>query len=143
MKKLLLIMLAMLASRVCTFAFSLESTKFHCEKDTTEINALLHDAAATGTTDPNKLISLFADKLLGTPYVAHTLEGDKEMLYIDIDELDCTTFIENLVALTLSTMEKQPSWYSFAADLERIRYHDGTLDGYASRLHYISPWLHL
>jgi len=37
---------------------------------------------------------------LGTPYVAKTLEiGETEALVINFQGLDCTTFIENVLAL--------------------------------------------
>ena len=86
-------------------------------------------------------MSFFADKLLGTPYVAHTLEGDREYLSINVDQLDCTTFVETLAALTKAAKAKSPSWYAYASALESIRYHSGHIDGYASRLHYISAWI--
>ena len=44
----------------------------------------------------------FARKLLGLPYVAHTLEVNRrERLVVNLRQLDCTTYVENVVALEL------------------------------------------
>ena len=73
--------------------------------------------------------------------MAHTLEGDEEMLTINIDELDCTTFVETLYALARTTLNKRYSWRDYAHNLENVRYRGGEMKGYASRLHYISDWI--
>ena len=49
----------------------------------------------------NQLLVKTAEFLLGKPYVASTLEAsDNETLIINLRELDCTTFVENCIALT-------------------------------------------
>lgn len=84
---------------------------------------------------------LFYGKLmLGTPYVGHTLEGDKEYMTIDIDEVDCTTFVETLMALSKATLNKRINWRDYANNLENLRYRKGAINGYPSRLHYICDW---
>jgi hypothetical protein len=115
--------------------------KFHCEKDTAEINELLKAGIESGKKTPNELVMLYGQKLIGTPYVAHTLEGKEEMLTINIDQLDCTTFIETLYALTRTTLDGRFSWRDFANNLENIRYQNGEMNGYSSRLHYFSEWV--
>lgn len=122
-------------------AAPMQMMRFHCGKDTTEINTLLKKGFDSGERDPNALVSLYARQLLGTPYVAHTLEGDTEMLTINIHQLDCTTFVETLYALTRTTLERRYSWRDYASNLENLRYRRGHIDGYASRLHYISDWV--
>lgn len=77
-----------------------------------------------------------------TPYVAKTLEiGDTETLVINLQGLDCTTFVENVLAFSLLIKQKESSFDAFVKNLEVIRYKDGALDGYASRLHYFSEWI--
>ena len=113
MKKLLLSFLAISMSALVAQAFSIEALRFHCADDTTKINQILHEAVSnTSLKSAGSYMSFFADKLLGTPYVAHTLEGDREYLSINVDQLDCTTFVETLAALTKAAKAKSPSWYA-------------------------------
>ena len=148
MKKFLTILLVLLAA--CTMpqhsqqeaqAASVQRMRFHCDQDTVRINQLLQDGIASGVKTPNELVAFYADKLLGTPYVAHTLEGDEELLTINIDELDCTTFIETLYALARTTMNGRYSWRDYAANLENLRYRNGEMGDYSTRMHYISEWI--
>ncbi len=80
---------------------------------------------------------------LNVPYVAHTLDGEaKEDLVVNCDEMDCTTFIEYTLAMSLSpTEDGQVAEGDFANNVQRIRYRDGHIDGYASRLHYVTDWM--
>ncbi len=79
---------------------------------------------------------------LGTPYVAKTLEvGTTETLVVNIQGLDCTTFVENVLAFSMLLEQKEYSFDAFVKNLEIIRYKDGLLNGYASRLHYFSEWI--
>ena len=78
----------------------------------------------------------------GTPYVAKTLDlNTEESLVINLRELDCTTFVENCLAIALSLKNGQPTFEQFITQLEMIRYRNGRLDGYTSRLHYFSEWI--
>ncbi len=84
-----------------------------------------------------------AISFMDVPYVAHTLEiNDKEELVINCDEVDCTTFVEYVLAMSLSPLEDgQVAEGDFANNLQKIRYRDGKIDGYTSRLHYIADWI--
>lgn len=139
MKKLFLTLF--LSVSLFSYAYTPGDLRFHCADDTIKINKLLQDGRESGLKNPNELISFYAQQLLGTPYVAHTLEGESEKLTINIDELDCTTFVETLLALAKTTMNERTTWREFAMSLENIRYRKGTLDGYSSRLHYMSDWV--
>jgi hypothetical protein len=79
---------------------------------------------------------------VGTPYTPQTLEleGD-ERLIVNLRELDCVTFIENMLAIARIMRAGTPDYESFRRELVRIRYRDGVLSGYASRLHYFSEWI--
>lgn len=84
----------------------------------------------------------FARLLMGRPYIAHTLEvNDEEQLVVNTRELDCTTLVENVVALTLCHEQKKMSFADFREVLQRIRYRAGVIDGYPSRLHYFTDWI--
>ncbi|WP_300021887.1 N-acetylmuramoyl-L-alanine amidase-like domain-containing protein [uncultured Maribacter sp.] len=77
-----------------------------------------------------------------TPYVAKTLEiGDKETLVVNLQGLDCTTFVENVLAFSLLLRQLEISFDAYLKNLEIIRYKNGSLNGYASRLHYFSEWI--
>lgn len=79
---------------------------------------------------------------IGTPYVAKTLEiGETESLVINLQGLDCTTFVENVLAFGLMLKNNKKDFDSYTHYLETIRYKDGELNGYASRLHYFSEWI--
>ncbi len=122
-------------------AATLAQMRFHCDSDTVAINRLLMDGMESGLTDANDLVAYYAHRLLGTPYVAHTLEGDTEALTINVHELDCTTFVETLYALARTTMNRRYSWRDYAANLENLRYRGGVMGDYSTRLHYISDWI--
>ena len=93
-------------------------------------------------TDLGKTMVSVGKTFLKTPYVAKTLEiGEVETLVINFQGLDCTTFVENVLAFTLLLQHEKTDFDSFAKVLETIRYKNGKLDGYASRLHYFSEWI--
>jgi hypothetical protein len=90
-----------------------------------------------------KLILNHGLSLLGTPYVAHTLERTaQEELFAGRSELDCMTFVETVLAMSLCTKEDGTfSEEHFAKQLQKIRYRGGVIDGYVSRLHYATDWV--
>lgn len=90
----------------------------------------------------NDLIVNIGLSFIGTPYVAATLEnGPEEKLVVDLRELDCTTFVENVLALARTVKSKKTDFESFVAELQQIRYRDGIRNQYPSRLHYFSEWI--
>ncbi|MBO0342206.1 MAG: N-acetylmuramoyl-L-alanine amidase-like domain-containing protein [Allomuricauda sp.] len=87
-------------------------------------------------------IALVGQSFLGTPYVEKTLEvGDKETLVVNFGGLDCTTFVENVMAFSLMLEKQQKDFENFTSNLETVRYRNGNLDGYPSRLHYFTEWI--
>lgn len=92
--------------------------------------------------DPGTAIVAIGKMFLGTPYKAHTLESsDPEQLIITFQGLDCTTFVENVLAFYMLYHNKVFSFDAFAEQLQKIRYRDGQIDGYPSRLHYFTEWI--
>ena len=84
----------------------------------------------------------FARQFQDVPYVAHTLEvNDQEQLVVNTRELDCTTLVETVTALTLCTRRGQRTWNDYLNMLRTLRYRQGVLDGYPSRLHYFTDWI--
>ena len=79
---------------------------------------------------------------LGTPYVEKTLEiGEKETLIINLRGLDCTTFVENVLAFSHLLRKNTSDFKDFGDQIKTIRYRDGLLSGYSSRLHYFTDWI--
>ena len=112
------------------------------------------------------LVARIGERFVGTPYEPHTLElPGPERLVINLEVLDCVTFVENVLVLARLAWAASPgladprrtgtaaSLHSGALDdpdsfqaayrdeLTRLRYRGGVLDGYASRLHYFSVWI--
>jgi hypothetical protein len=84
----------------------------------------------------------FARQFLGVPYVAHTLETDGvERLVVNTRQLDCTTLVETVTALTQCTYRRKYSWQAFLKALTDMRYRYGVVDGYPSRIHYFTEWI--
>ena len=84
----------------------------------------------------------FARHFLGIPYVAHTLEaqGD-ERLVVNTRQLDCTTLVETVTALTQCAYRQQYSWQAYLKALTAMRYRKGVIDRYPSRIHYFTEWI--
>jgi hypothetical protein len=83
-----------------------------------------------------------ANWFLATPYWAGTLDQNKqEQLVINFQGLDCVTYVENVVALAQTIKSGNLDNSAFFQHLKTLRYRDGKLDGYASRLHYFTEWL--
>jgi len=83
-----------------------------------------------------------ARHFLGVPYVASTLEvNDMEQLVVNTRELDCTTFVETVTALKLCIEQNKRTWEDYLSVLCSLRYRQGKLDGYPSRLHYFTDWI--
>lgn len=109
------------------------------ELDTVRINSILVKAVLI--RNPQERVTTIGKEFIGTPYVANTLDSEPERLTINIEGLDCTTFVENTLALAYTAGEGRSSWRDYVINLEKIRYRNGVMSDYASRLHYISDWI--
>lgn len=111
------------------------------ESDTTRITEILVEASSKGLSTSNEAMAFIGKKFIGTPYTASTLEGTPEMLTVNLDGMDCTTFIETVAAMAITIAENRNSWQDYLYNIENLRYRHGKMDGYSSRLHYISDWI--
>lgn len=89
-----------------------------------------------------EIITKSALFFLGTPYVAHTLEKEPEQLVVNLRELDCTTLVESVLALSRTVKEGDPTFEKFTENLQFVRYRDGKIEDYSSRLHYTTDWIY-
>lgn len=91
--------------------------------------------------DINQRVIAITQEFIGTPYVGGTLNvPEEEKLYVNTTALDCLTFVETVIALAKSSELENPTLNEFLKNLRSIRYRDGKINGYPSRLHYISEW---
>ena len=101
------------------------------------------DMKKTSVKFHGELMIEIGKSFLGTPYVSSTLETKRaEHLVINLREFDCVTFVENVVALAGYVKSREKSFEAFQRLLQKIRYRQGRLQGYSSRLHYFSDWIH-
>ena len=113
---------------------------FADEQDRASIEKWLQEAVSLPKDSCRTLH--FAKKMLGVPYVAGTLDGnEEEQLVVLVDSLDCTTFVETVLAFCIADKRGERDYEGFKKALTQIRYRDGILNGYTSRLHYFSDWI--
>ncbi len=110
------------------------------ERDSIQVERWLKEASCLPEDSCRTLY--FARQMLGASYVGGTLDqSDSETLVVSLDEVDCTTFVETVLALAVADKQNQRSYRDFKEALQFIRYRNGKLDGYPSRLHYFSDWI--
>ena len=102
------------------------------------------------TLPPGDAVARLGETFVGTTYTPGTLEvPGPERVVVNLRELDCVTFIENMLALvrliredgTASLETPAPAKARYESYLRDLRYRGGALAGYPSRLHYFSEWL--
>lgn len=108
-------------------------------EDSALVVHLLQKAKTERGSEPRMIY--FGKQFLGLPYVAHTLEnGDKEHLIVNLHGLDCTTFVETVAALSLCDSHDQRTFKDYCHWLSTLRYRNGKMTDYTSRLHYFTWW---
>lgn len=99
-------------------------------------------AEAAHGTDVAALVEAAGRLFLGAPYRAGTLEGDgPERLRTTLDAFDCVTFVETSLALARCAARGDAAAGAFERELTFLRYRNGRMDGYGSRLHYMLEWI--
>ncbi len=88
----------------------------------------------------NKTMLNVAEEFLGKPYVPATLEKTPEALVINLEEFDCFTLVENVLALSLAKHSPEAGLDAYREYLQLLRYRNGVIDGYTSRMHYFIDW---
>jgi hypothetical protein len=99
------------------------------------------DAGLARNPVGNAMVAL-GEHFIGTPYVAHSLEEPgEEHLVINLRGFDCLSLVENCLALARCFSSGNTGFDDFRAELTRIRYAGGVINGYTSRLHYFTDWM--
>jgi len=129
----------------CTFKGNVETEKYITvsTQEDKEILTQIFELFAEETSSPPSLLMVkLGTWFMETPYVAHTLEkGDEEQLVVNLRGLDCTTLVENCLALAKTIQSGEHTFDQFTKELKNVRYRSGKIDGYPSRLHYTTDWI--
>ena len=140
MKRTLIFLCAFFGFVLGAAAFEKGDARF-TQKDVDNFNEVMDLVAGDRGLPMNELVIKVAKHFLGTPYVAGTLELEPEKLTVNTRETDCILFVEMCLALSLTAKETEPTFDKYVDHLRKLRYRDGVVDGYASRLHYTSEWI--
>lgn len=115
---------------------------FSSQSDSLFIDSLLQKSVQVHFQNGTERLMFFAKSLIGTPYKGGTLDvAPDETLIVRTDSLDCTTFVETVLALYVSSEKVTPEYKDYSDALTNVRYRSGIISGYSSRLHYFSDWV--
>lgn len=119
--------------------YQVEAT--YSQVDVSRINSLLREASQL-KDKPKSWVLWFGKKFIGVPYVGGTLDrAEEEKLVINTSELDCTTFVEIVTALTRCMSGNGKRDFSdFCRQLQHVRYINGEI-AYEKRQHYFTVWI--
>jgi len=112
------------------------------QKDKAILQDIFSQLTAEKVKSTSELVVLVGKQFMETPYVANTLETEPEQLVINLRELDCTTYAENCLAIARTVKSGQLTFDKFIKELTGIRYRNGRINDYPSRLHYFSDWIY-
>ena len=111
----------------------------YSKSDSVRIVLLL--AQSRSLPDSTNWMLYFGRQFLGIPYVAKTLDREMdEHLVVNVRELDCTTFVETVLALHRCRSLHKYSFVDFLGELRRVRYLGGEM-AYVNRQHYFTVWI--
>jgi hypothetical protein len=97
-----------------------------------------------------EVVAMMGMTFLGTTYEPGTLElPGEEALVVNLRAFDCVTLVEHLLVLARLVVAADETVLAdesafrehYRSELTRLRYRDGRIDGYPSRLHYFSDWI--
>jgi hypothetical protein len=92
--------------------------------------------------DYGALVQTVAAALLGARYEEGLLDvAENEALVVNLAAFDCVLYVENVLALAEAIARQDYAWETYTTNLEALRYREGALDGYCSRLHYFTDWI--
>lgn len=110
------------------------------QADSIKIVSLLEQAHAL-KAKPASWMLWFGTKFVNMPYVGGTLDRDSvERLVVNTRELDCTTYVEMVLALVMCAERGEKSFSKFCTHLRDVRYIDGSVS-YIKRQHYFTTWI--
>jgi hypothetical protein len=123
--------------------FGQEKGVIYQKLDTIIFHRYLHVMESKRNSSVGDLITQTAVYLMDSPYAAKTLEvcGKDERLVVNLRQFDCVTFVENCMALVQTLKSRDPGFDTFCKELQQIRYRNGVITDFSSRLHYFTEWI--
>jgi len=100
-----------------------------------ELNQIMRESSQIA--DIGRRIDFLSGRFLGIDYAESTLIGDKdtpEVFVINLERVDCFTFIEYVEAMHLSG-----TFSEFKENLRRVRYRSGEVS-FINRNHFFTDW---
>ena len=120
----------------------LANPAFSINHDSLFVDSIIENSAKADFKSDADRIMFFAKSMIGIPYCGGTLDvNENESLVVRTDSVDCTTYVETILAMYLASKAEDDEYSDFKEALTRIRYRDGVIKGYSSRLHYFSDWV--
>jgi hypothetical protein len=114
----------------------------YTKQDSLKVVKLLSQGAKQMVKAKKELMTYYGNQLKGVPYVPATLEVNKrEQLVVNMRQMDCTTFVETVLALAMTTAQGSQRWEDYCKNLTKIRYENGVMKEYPSRNHYFIWWV--
>lgn len=121
------------------------SSVYYQKRDSLKVLQLLNDMSKLKRTDEKIFCAAF--DMQGAPYggIGGGVPGE-ESLVINFKKMDCITYVENVLALVWAQNResKTPTnnpFATFCNALQDLRYRNGKITDYTSRLHYLSQWI--
>lgn len=114
--------------------------KVYTSTDSLCVVGLLCEASQLKKKPANWML-YFGRKFIGKPYVGGTLDQTRnEVLVVNMRQLDCTTLVELVLALSITASHGETAFSCFLAHLLDVRYVAGRM-AYTSRQHYFTVWI--
>ena len=126
-------------------SFSTSYSQIFSEKDVEICNSKFELAVDRNLAEKTigDVVVEIGKSFIGTDYLEHGLEKEgNEQLVINLTGLDCTTFLENSLVIARCIKKGKTSFKDYLKELQFIRYRNGIIDQYPSRLHYFSDWIY-
>ena len=134
--KIILVLLAVLAGTPAGAQIR------YTAEDSIKAENILKTLAAKQTLHSGEMMEQTALKMLGTPYVAGTLDQPgKETLTVYLTKTDCILLVETCFNLTLCAQRGESRFMNLCDRIRDSRYREGVVNCYADRIHYTTEWI--
>ena len=111
-------------------------------RDSVLAESIMQKLADQNNLRSGELLELAARQLLGTPYVAGTLDQTQdERLTVSLTRTDCILFVETCFDMVLAAQEDRTHWRDLCDKILLSRYREGAARSYTDRIHYTTEWI--